>query len=608
MKRILPLAGWKRNVSWSVLAIVLALVVAAGAMRFLAWRPIPEIPLIKGEPDTNTLVVVVHGLNGAPSRDGMLAIARQEFHGADVLAPVYFSDRFGVFSNADPYTQADALEVAINRQFESRSYEQLVLIGHSMGASLLRKAFVWACGEESDRRHSRGKRKWVRSTKRIVSLAGINRGWTIEPRPRKMSLWRAWQIRTGEFIAAMTGTGRFILDLRRGSPFVADLRVQWMRVARRATPDQPMPETIHLLGTEDDIVNNDDSRDLCAATGVKFVTLPNTGHAEIAAALAHESTSGRARTIREAIAGRLGNGEFDLNSGQCNQIHGPQRLVFIVHGIRDFAEWGEALKTDIDAIAKIRGIPLVVEPAKYGWFPMAPFLLRPDRQEKVRWFMDQYTDALAIYPDATEFDIISHSNGTYILGAALARYRTIQFRDAYLAGSVLPQWFPWQNFIPGRVRSVRNIVAADDWVVAIFPRLFEQISEWTGLETVDSALDIGAAGFRGFLNLARGGVRNIRYAPGAHGVGVDILTKPRRDALLMFAVSGTTPEVDRALDQAFGGANNPQPLIDLASRISWLIWAAIAAVVIGLGAVSWRARWWAGMAYVIVVVALLNSI
>lgn len=179
-----------------------------------------------------------------------------------------------------------------------------------------------------------------------------------------------------------------------------------------------LPLTIHLLGTLDDIVNSDDSRDLCAATGVNFVTLANTGHADIATALATERTSQRAMAIRDAIAGRLRNSDFDANAGRCNQIVGPQRLVFIVHGIRDYAAWGAALKTDIEATSNARGISLAVEPAKYGWFPMAPFLLKPDRQSKVRWFMDQYTDALATYPDAREMDFIGHSNGTYILGAA----------------------------------------------------------------------------------------------------------------------------------------------------------------------------------------------
>lgn len=160
----------------------------------------------------------------------MLAMVAEEYPDADVLAPRYFDSRLGVLSNANPYEQADALEVAIHRQFESKPYEHVLLIGHSMGASL-RKALVWAHGEEADRPARRGRRDWARKVERFVSLAGINRGWTINPRPENMPRWRAMMCRFGLAVATATGTGRFIRDLQRGAPFVADLRVQWMKVA-----------------------------------------------------------------------------------------------------------------------------------------------------------------------------------------------------------------------------------------------------------------------------------------------------------------------------------------------------------------------------------------
>ena len=40
----------------------------------------------------------------------------------------------------------------------------------------------------------------------------------------------------------------------------------------------------------------------------------------------------------------------------------------------------------------------------YGYFSMASFLFRPDRQEFVRWLMDQYTETLARYPNARTID------------------------------------------------------------------------------------------------------------------------------------------------------------------------------------------------------------
>ena len=55
---------------------------------------------------------------------------------------------------------------------------------------LLRKAFVWGNGLEEDRQNfgSHGKRTWVDRVSRFVSLATINRGWSIDPRPSKMDL------------------------------------------------------------------------------------------------------------------------------------------------------------------------------------------------------------------------------------------------------------------------------------------------------------------------------------------------------------------------------------------------------------------------------------
>ena len=152
--------------------------------------------------------------------------------------------------------------------------------------------------------------------------------------------------------------------------------------------------------------------------------------------------------------------------------------------------------------------------------------------------MDQYTDAVAMYPDAREFDFIGHSNGTYLLGAALVRYKTLKIRNAYLAGSVLPQRFPWKQYAGSRVAMVRNVVASQDWVVAIFQRLIEQLAEWSGIEAVDGLFDVGAAGFRGFTDLGNGSVLNIKFAPGSHGYGVNIKQQDRLDALVGFAVNG----------------------------------------------------------------------
>ena len=607
--------GWRarlhRPVKWGgfVFALYLAVTIP---MRLIANRAVPDVEFIAGAAGTDTLIVIVHGLNGAPSRDGMLQIVKSKdgLPDADILAPRYYDNQLGVLSNADPYELTDLLEVRIEEWFQKKKYAHIVLLGHSMGGGILRKALVWALGEDDDRPARRAKRDWPSRVDRFVSLAAINRGWSIDPRPVNMSWWRATSMNLGLQLAAMTGTAHLIRDLQRGAPYVSDLRVQWLRLARNSSTPV-LPPTIHLLGTKDDIVNTDDSRDLCVAAGVRFVSLTGVGHADIAAALRSASTSPHATIIRDAVAGRLPVGAFDdATRNECRQIPKIERLVFIVHGIRDYADWGEALQTDIATQAKSQGIPLVVEPPKYGFFPMASFLLRPDRQQKVRWFMDQYTDALATYPDARTFDFIGHSNGTYLLGAALVRYKTLKIRNAYLAGSVLPQRFPWKTYVPRQVEAVRNVVASRDWVVGIFPRVIEQLAEWFDITGVNGFWDVGAAGFRGFSDLANGSVRNIKFAPGSHGYGVDIAYEDRKSALVRFAVDGVNDANDSALSHVFGSGKAEgwlDTLFDMLSRVSPLVWIAIVVVVIYLGVRLWRVRWWLGTAYSAFVLLVLFS-
>ena len=608
--------GWlarvNRPMKWAFVVLGLYLVVLI-PMRVVAGRAVPDIEFIPGAPDTDTLVVIVHGLNGAPSRNGMLEIVKSEdgLPAADILAPLYFDSQLGVLSNADPYQLTDLLEVRIHQQFEKKNYAHVVLVGHSMGGGLMRKALVWALEEDQDRPAHRGERRWPTRVDRFVSLAAINRGWSIDPRPDNMSLWRAWSMDVGLRLGAITGTARFIRAIQRGAPYVADLRVQWLNLARKPNKEL-LPPTIHLLGTKDDIVNADDSRDLCVAAGVRFVSLSGVGHADIAAALRATSTSTHATTIRDAIAGRLPVTMFDATTNECRQFPKVERLVFIVHGIRDYADWGETLKTEIEKQARSKGVSLVAEPPRYGFFPMAPFLLRPDRQRKVRWFMDGYTNAVAMYPDAKDFDFIGHSNGTYLLGAALVRYKTLKIRNAYLAGSVLPQRFPWKAYVGHQVTGmVRNVVASRDWVVGIFPRLIEQLAEWSGIEAVDGFFDVGAAGFRGFLDLGNGAVSNIKFAPGSHGYGVDISHDDRRHALVGFAVDGVN---DDEMTKVFGPVRPQDPrtagdrLVDVLSRLSSLIWIGLVASVIYLGVRLWRLRRWAGAVYAGLVLYILNSI
>jgi len=240
---------------------------------------------LKHTNDNRRLIVLVHGLLGRARFGSAIDLAVEALPGSDLLIVDYDS---GIWSNAGPHAIANAIERGIYDADDKHAYDEIVLVGHSMGGTLLRKAVVWGSGLEEDRQAFglRGVRKWVAKTSRFVSLATINRGWSIDPRPEHMDLVTYWTIWIGERLARLSHSGKLGLAMRRGSPFVADARVQWITLCRGRDPkDRIVPQTIHLLGDRDDIVSKDDGMDLIAAKDTIFVTLQDTGHREIGTAL-----------------------------------------------------------------------------------------------------------------------------------------------------------------------------------------------------------------------------------------------------------------------------------------------------------------------------------
>jgi len=600
-----------RKLILATTAVALGLVILRLGGPLMVASDTPPVELEIGS-DARTLVVAVHGFGGV-SRPGLVELAHTAFPGAHLIAPTYSQGPLNAFSNRDVYDIADVIESRIDRAFRQYGYERIVLIGHSMGGELLRKVYLWGAGQEEDRPARRGRHAWVDRVERFVSLAAINRGWTTDPAPPNMPWYRRAEYAAGTLIARMTGTGKMIYAVRRGAPFVADSRVQWIRLARR-NDGRALPLLIHLLGTGDDIATKADVMDVQVAKDFRFKSLEATDHADIATALADEigpngPLTERARAILDCVTLPPDQLTFDEPD---TLVEDPKirRLVFILHGIRDYDVWGSELKRQIDAQLGPDSDTVVVVP-KYGYFPMAPFLLWSDRQAKVRWFMDAYTEELAHYPSATTFDFIGHSNGTYILASALQKYRTLRVNDVYFAGSVVPQRYPWMELVrTDRVRRVRNVVATNDWVVALFPRLFEQLAEWRGVDGDFGSLDIGAAGFRGFQDAGRpkSGVRDILFADGMHGTGVDLEVGKKRDALVRFGRYGLDDDQERAFDDAFRNARTPNAFMDALSNVSWAAWLVIMIVVVGLGVLLWRwKRFWGVVPYIALVLLFLNS-
>jgi alpha-beta hydrolase superfamily lysophospholipase len=550
--------------------------------------------LIPAREIASALVVVVHGLKKRMLETVPPAVA-EYLPDADILLAMYNA---GYLSNLSPVTLASDISDEIQRQYDhhrkttGEGYRRLILVGHSRGALLVRKAYVFARGEAQELEQG-GMRltplPWHRAVDRIVLLAGMNRGWTLWPKAPQMG-WGAWCLRRCALaLARLTRQCKLMRELERGAPFVANLRIQWIRASRGSLP---MPRTIQILGDMDDLVSPHDNIDLQA--GRDFVYLkapPGTTHASVI-----ELDDPRRRDVfRMALVEPNPPSQYMVPLSQESDDR-VTRVVFVVHGIRDFGGWTSRLSDALRRAAERGGEVVAPVTAGYGYFPMGKFLLLSQRQKNVRWFMDEYTQALARYRYARAIDFVGHSNGTYLLGSALRRYRSCSFGRVVCAGSVLPRDFEWDVVhSESRVAAVRNYLASGDWVVGIFPNLF------------DSRGDIGGGGFLGFVR--EPAVSNqFRYVAGGHGAAI---VEDNFESIADFLVSGTTtPPPEKIRAEAASG------WVVLASKLDWVIWALLVSIVI-IGAWYVAFAWtpafipwpWVRVAlFLALLAAVLNSI
>jgi pimeloyl-ACP methyl ester carboxylesterase len=221
--------------------------------------------------DTNTLFVLVHGLEGDVNETWNEL--QPEFLARGNV--VKFNYDAPVISNASPSVlaaaMADELQRIVARQVAARKrpYAKIVLVGHSIGALLVRRLYLIA-SERSD--------SWTLAKTRVVLLAGMNRGWDVTgKKPMDMSAGRRMSYWVGSWFARLSSTGALIMSTETGSPFVANLRLDWMRHFRAAGAQRPI--VVQLLGDIDDRVSSADNEDLRAAGGDRFYWLRVRGTA-----------------------------------------------------------------------------------------------------------------------------------------------------------------------------------------------------------------------------------------------------------------------------------------------------------------------------------------
>jgi predicted esterase len=515
---------------------------------------------------SDTLVVIVHGL-GRNLKDWYQA-TRELLPDADLFGPQYTSN---IFSNVDPRNVATQLVQYLNEIDTNRSnrpdggqYERIILIGYSGGGLIVRKTYLMAMGYGNDDEIVGNYQPlpWVKKVERILLMAGLNRGIS-NTKPTHMS-WFYYAIQRLCWVTLpLIGRGRLISHLRQGSPFVANLRVQWIRLGQ--SPNIQIPPTIQLLGDVDEVVAEEDNVDVLSDAGFKYLKIRDTGHTSICNFKDPNVGSHRKQKFQQALITTPEALDSDAISNQHEIGQAKDHVVFIMHGIRDMGFWTGKVSKTLELVANQTGQSVNPITAGYGYFPMLRFLFFGARQANVRWFMDRYTEAIARYPDA-KISFIGHSNGTYLLASALKRYRACKMHHVAFAGSVVPKHYSWDDLVrEGRVKAIRNDIASADWVVGIFPGFFELFKLG----------DIGTAGHNGFQDDAPKDSSFDQFFKGDHGAAIQ---PQNHNSLANFILTGENiiPE-----DGILVASQNQK--VVLFAKLCWLVWLLIFAILISLG-------------------------
>lgn len=538
------------------------------------------------------LVVLLHGFgNGSNRLADVREVITKNYPLADMYAPELGTKSFWCRTPSETMVAevTEAIDAICARRAGVQPYRTITLVGHSIGAVFARKISIIAHGEQRDANHDvpapfeprlagfRDKRDWANSIRRIVLLAGMNRGWS----PASGRDWLgSVVIGIAQFIGECAGGTSTIFSIRQGAPFLVQTRLQWLALMNADYGGRPDMTVVQLLGSVDDEVAPDDSIDFAIddvnnsdqVTTYNYLEVRHSGHSDIVQMSETGSpATAQARAERRAkfmCAFAAPPDELSLHRISRTQMQDTlppppdplvKDMVFVIHGIRDKGFWTKKVARTIKAEAGARRFESWTE--SYGYFAMLPFLSAAVRQRKVEWLMDCYCEARARYPNAT-FHYVGHSNGTYLAAKALLDYPAVRFSRIVFAGSVVRRDYDWDKLIvQKRVDQVLNYVATRDWVVAIFPK---------GLQGLRS-FDLGSAGHDGFDAKS---VHQVSFIDGAHGIGHE---EGSWNDIARFVVHGQTPAL------AFPPFSQRQSTVwRLAGRASGVILAGAAAAVIGV--------------------------
>lgn len=158
----------------------------------------------------------------------------------------------------------DAIAAELSRQIElaasSHAYDSVLLIAHSFGGLILRRAVLMSPNSA-----------WLTKAERIVLLASTSRGLLPATWLQRVATRLGKWLRSDRW-----GLGRLALSGLKPSPWLDELAADWRGwlLARK----NHTPRVIQIQGERDRVVELADDADLNAMPGVQEEILPAVGH------------------------------------------------------------------------------------------------------------------------------------------------------------------------------------------------------------------------------------------------------------------------------------------------------------------------------------------
>lgn len=460
------------------------------------------------------LLVIVPGIDGRLEQWDPLVerlAVEPRLSGTCVLAHDHEARVLGRGSLRNLATQLRArLDCEWAKAASSGGFDEVILVGHSIGGLLVREAYLQKC--ELGARDPQGL-GWSAATQRILLLACPNRGLNPE---------RDWRLRILDWVFRMLPFARrsVLYDLMRGSCFVTSLRIRWIQHFHRLGATAPL--VVQMIGASEEYIvrggnpEEDDCADVEQSSRAWHITIPGAKHGDLPHVIGTGEDAGSYARFLEGLL------EESLSDAENRDIRGAAEVFFVLHGIRaNNVGWVEKAKSKI----RDRCAGALIHAPGYDRLSALKFALPLTRKRKTRWFQDRYAESLAENPDA-KFHFLGHSNGTYLLGASLRDVPGMKFERVALVGSVLPcnfQWGPHRR--AGRVNRIRNDRSTADVPVAILCSALRGL--WMH--------DVGLAGVHGFQDQNDTDIHEVFWHEGGHSRPLE---DTELDDLVEFLASG----------------------------------------------------------------------